>query len=82
MIDPLMQAAEAWAWRTYRRAAHAMAVRSPVTADDGTVQAIVDLELDEDATPAGTEPIRCIVSLEPDGRISCFKLGQEHETSH
>ena len=72
LIGRLVQAAEEWARRRYGQDVLVIANHEPERADDGRLQAVVELMR---STRSGRlQPARCIATLEPDGTISCLVL--------
>ena len=64
----MLRAAEAWARSHYRQELVAQPAAEPRCCPDDTVELVVDLE---DSAPTGRKRARCMVVMEPDGRIAC-----------
>lgn len=64
------RAAEDWAREVLGREATAVTEVQRITQVDGSVRANVEVSCDEPGTSATL--VHCLVTLEPDGRISCY----------
>ncbi len=73
MIDRILRAAEEWGRGQYGRNVRVTTYTEPCRDPSGTMTADVELQPDDGPKVA----VHCLVTLEPDGTVSCFKQGQE-----
>lgn len=80
MVDRFIRAAETWGRHRYGLEARARACAMPTEHPDGTITADVDLQFGYEPSGAAKEVVlvQCLVTLEPDGSISCYKHDREH----
>lgn len=67
---PIRRAAEAWAREVFSREPSTVTEVERITGSDGSIRSDVVVCCDD----MGSKAVRvhCLVTLEPDGRISCF----------
>ena len=77
MVDIFIRAAEAWGRNRYGQEARACACAEPVQHPDGMTTVDVDLRLESSPAESAGKGVlvQCLVTLEPDGSISCYQKG-------